>query len=260
MKHFKRYVPWREKYQEFLQFDDSSVMPTMSRIQHFRDLTRGFAVAALSLLWRPNSAVRWLSRRHSDVIYFGPSSKDKIAMTIDDAPSSETPGILRALRENHSRATFFVIASQVAGNEGILEEIVAQGHELGNHLYCDRASILLDAAEFESELTRTGEILNNYAAITWFRPGSGWFTKGMLRTAAKLGYTCVLGSVYPLDAQLPTTAFAENLIVRDAKPGSIVIMHDRGKRGQRTATILRKVLPALRSKGYTVGTVSDLFG
>ena len=46
-------------------------------------------------------------------------------------------------------------------------------------------------------------------------------------------------------------------VLGQATPGSIVIFHANG-RGHGTAEALRVIVPALRDKGYTFATVSDL--
>jgi peptidoglycan/xylan/chitin deacetylase (PgdA/CDA1 family) len=42
------------------------------------------------------------------------------------------------------------------------------------------------------------------------------------------------------------------------RPGSIVVLHDRGARGWRTAEALGHLLPVLAARGYRVVTLSAL--
>ena len=42
------------------------------------------------------------------------------------------------------------------------------------------------------------------------------------------------------------------------RPGAIIILHDRGVRGERTATVLSRVLPVLQARGYAVVTLSEV--
>jgi peptidoglycan/xylan/chitin deacetylase (PgdA/CDA1 family) len=64
--------------------------------------------------------------------------------------------------------------------------------------------------------------------------------------------------VYPLDPHVPSSAFASAYVLSNVHPGAVVVLHDRGARGRRTAETLRRVLPALRHRGYRVTTLSEL--
>jgi peptidoglycan/xylan/chitin deacetylase (PgdA/CDA1 family) len=80
----------------------------------------------------------------------------------------------------------------------------------------------------------------------------------MLEAAERLGYRCALGTVYPLDAHVASPAFATGVIRAAVRPGAVIVLHDGGGRGRRTARTLQRVLPALRARGYRIVTLSDL--
>jgi len=182
-----------------------------------------------------------------------------VALTIDDGPDPVTTAkILDVLRQHDARATFFLIGERVPGNEEIVARIVEEGHELGNHLMRDEPSFLLGPAEFERQLTATHAMLSTYGEVRWFRPGSGSYDRAMLSTLERHGYTCVLGSVYPFDAHVGSVGFAARHIPLNAGPGSIVLLHDRGPRGERTAEVLARVLPELNRRGLRVVGLSEL--
>ena len=42
------------------------------------------------------------------------------------------------------------------------------------------------------------------------------------------------------------------------KPGSVIILHDSGNRGERTLATLQTILPKLAKQGYKVVTLSEL--
>jgi peptidoglycan/xylan/chitin deacetylase (PgdA/CDA1 family) len=200
-----------------------------------------------------------LGGRDPRVFYSAEVSERAVALTIDDAPDrSATPGILAVLAEHGARATFFVIADQIPGNEQLLERIVAEGHELGNHMTRDETSVELAPDQFERELLRAEAMLAPFGASRWFRPGSGFYNDRMLTILDRHGYRCALGLVYPMDAQLPWSGIAASWVRWRTKPGAVIILHDRGERGRRTAETLSEVLPALRDKGYRVVTLSEL--
>jgi peptidoglycan/xylan/chitin deacetylase (PgdA/CDA1 family) len=191
-----------------------------------------------------------------------PTSEKIIALTIDDAPSEFTKGILEVLNENEAKATFFVIGGQATGREGVLEEMVKSGMELGNHAMHDEPSRSLSPSQLESEMKEVESSINGtYAAVgqerppNYFRPGSGFFSTRMRAQVKELGYQMVLGSIYPHDPQIPYPTVNARHILSMARPGGIIICHDR--RGW-TKPMLRKVLPELRRRGYKITTVTGL--
>jgi peptidoglycan/xylan/chitin deacetylase (PgdA/CDA1 family) len=129
---------------------------------------------------------------------------------------------------------------------------------LGNHFTQDRPSIGLEPHAFEADLLQAHRDLSTWGRLIWARPGSGWYSQAMIEAMQRHGYRCALGSVYPFDATIPSVAWAARYILRNAKPGAIVVLHDGGSRGQRTVRILAKVLPELRRRGYRVVSLSEL--
>lgn len=64
---------------------------------------------------------------------FGLADRE-IVLTFDDGPNpASTPAILKTLRENCVKATFFPIGSAAAGNPALLREVIAAGHSMGGH-------------------------------------------------------------------------------------------------------------------------------
>lgn len=197
--------------------------------------------------------------RDPRVLYSIDTDAKVVALTIDDAPDPETTHeILQVLGENSARATFFVITGRMGGQEELLREIVDAGHELGNHLTHDAPSIELAPDDFEQHLRSSKAALAPFGGARFFRPGSGYYDDAMLDIVEAEGLRCALGWVYPFDAQIPFSWTSKLWIRWGTRPGSIIILHDGGKRGRRTAQTLRAVLPVLRERGFSVVTLSEL--
>jgi peptidoglycan/xylan/chitin deacetylase (PgdA/CDA1 family) len=213
-------------------------------------------------LWMaPRWVVPTLAARSPGVLYFMPTAERVVALTVDDGPdASTTPAILEVLREYGARATFFLISERARAAEAVVAAIVRAGHELGNHLTRDEPSIRLGPRRFEAALTEAHEALSRAAPLCWARPGGGWYDRAMLDVMERHGYRCALGSVYPYDPHLPSARFAAAFILRHVHPGAVIVLHDGGRRGARTARTLRRVLPELARRGYRVTTLSDLVG
>ncbi|KAH3903738.1 hypothetical protein HBI56_170520 [Parastagonospora nodorum] len=211
----------------------------------------------------PNILIRYFQHRWPDVLWHVPLKQKIIALTIDDAPSRFTQELVDVLRDNDAKATFFVIGGQVPGREESLARVVETGNELGNHAMHDEPSRSLLPQQLAEQLIEVeGYINTTYASLgkarppnRFFRPGSGFFSSSMRQQVQAMGYQMVLGSVYPHDPQISYPSINARHILSMVRPGSIVICHDR--RGW-TVPMLRKVLPGLKSRGYTVTTVSGL--
>ena len=231
-------------------------------------------VGAFALFY-PDWIVAALAKRSPEVLYFVRTREPVVALTIDDGPDTiSTPRILDVLRQHGARATFFLLASRIPGNEEVVARIVEENHELANHLTKDEPSIRLSPSEFEQQLLEAHAVLSEFAGIRsfgeadvcrfqeagvqWFRPGSGWYNAAMLSTLCEHGYRCVLGSVYPFDPQIPSLWFSTHYVLWNVRPGSIVVLHDHGARGERTAKALATILPELDRRGFRVVTVSEL--
>ena len=200
-----------------------------------------------------------LAARYPGCLYRVPIQDRLVALTLDDGPDPvATPLILDELRRHGARATFFLISERIEGRENLVRRLVNEGHELGNHLTRDRASIGLSPGEFARDLEQAHLLLSAYGPVRWARPGSGWYSESMIATMQRQGYRCVLGSVYPYDATIPSAGFSRWYVLRNAEPGAILVLHDGGARGRRTALVLRQVLPELRRRGYRVVSLSEL--
>lgn len=220
----------------------------------------GLLVATGAIVWTaPDWLIERLGQRYPGCLYQVHTQQPLVALTIDDGPDpASTPLILAELRRHQATATFFLITNRLRGQEHLVRRLVGEGHELGNHFTQDRPSIRLEPHAFEADLLQAHRDLSTWGRLIWARPGSGWYSHAMIEAMQRHGYRCALGSVYPLDATIPSVAWAARYILRNAKPGAIVVLHDGGNRGQRTVRILAKVLPELRRRGYRVVSLSEL--
>jgi peptidoglycan/xylan/chitin deacetylase (PgdA/CDA1 family) len=225
-------------------------------------LTGALLVVTGAVLWTaPEWLITRLARWYPGCLYRVPTEQSIVALTIDDGPDPvSTPSILVELRRHEARATFFVITDRLRGQEPLVSRIVAEGHELGNHFTQDRPGIRLGSRAFEADLLRADSAIAPWGRPVWARPGSGWYSRAMIRVMERHDYRCALGSVYPFDATIPSVDWASRYILRNVRPGAIVILHDGGSRGRRTARVLAEVLPELRRRGYRVVSLRELAG
>lgn len=220
----------------------------------------GATLAAAAALW---TAPRWLvprlAARSPRCLYAVPTDARVVALTLDDGPDpAHGPELLHLLAAHDAHATFFLISGRVAGREALVADVVARGHELGHHMTRDEPSIRLSRAAFAAALREAHAVLARFVPVRWFRPGGGWYDGAMLDAVERAGLRCALGSVYPYDAHLPSVRVAAAYVLANVRPGAVIVLHEGGGRGRRTVDVLRRVLPALRARGYAVVTLSEL--
>ncbi|KAI7086325.1 hypothetical protein KC356_g5124 [Hortaea werneckii] len=210
----------------------------------------------------PRFLISYFQGRFPEVLFHINTSRKVVALTIDDAPSPFTGQLLEVLKANNAHATFFVIGGQVAGRENVMDDIVRQGSELGNHAMHDEPSLSLSSDDLSDQIQDVdGMIKTAYATAgvarqgRFFRPGSGIFSQRIPDVAGKLGYKTILGSIYPHDPFISSWRLNAWHVLSMLRPGAVIICHDRRSW---TVPMLQKVLPEMKRRGYEVVTVSQL--
>ena len=189
------------------------------------------------------------------------SDEDKvIALTFDDGPwSGTTTQILDILRQNNILATFFWIGQNLQAHPQIAQQVVADGHAIGNHTWhhwyqsMNRHTVI-------NEIDKTTKLIYETTGIqtSLFRPPGGVLDNGLVKYAQEKKYTIIMWSDDPMDYRpLPAKQLVKNLIHK-AKPGCIVLLHDGG--GNRTETVkaLPEMIKELQQLGYRFVTVPEL--
>jgi peptidoglycan-N-acetylglucosamine deacetylase len=182
-----------------------------------------------------------------------------IAMTFDDGPKATlTPKLLDLLAAHHIKATFFVIGQNVAEYPQIVQRAAREGHEIGNHSWSHPYLAKMSDDAVRRELRRTEDAIENAtgAKPTLMRPPYGSITARQKRWINdEFGYQIILWDVDPLDWKRPGPTTVCNRIVKETRPGSIVLSHDIHPG---TIDAMPATLNQLETKGFKFVTVSEL--
>ncbi len=195
------------------------------------------------------------------VFTMGNTEEHKIALTFDDGPHSEkTRDILDVLKENNVKATFFIVGENVKGNEDIIERIIADGHEIGNHTFDHKYLFKVDRGIMEREIDLCDDEIFNYSEYnaTLFRPPGGIYNDELMAVCSERGYDMVLWSVDTRDWAGTGSREIESEIMTNIDDGAIILMHDYVCGESYTAEALKSVIPKLKELGYSFVTVSEL--
>ena len=227
----------------------------------------GAGVAAAVLLHVLPGVVAWRSARCRLLPRLsGVGRPDHVALTFDDGPDPlSTPAILDALDVLGWRATFFCLGSQVRRSPGLVQELVARGHEIGVHGDRHVSHLRRPATWTVPDVRRARDLIEDSAGVPvrWFRPPYGALASSSLVAARQADLQLVLWTTWGLDWQPTATGTSvAGHIDRTWHPGATVLLHDSdvtSSPGSWRATL--DALPLLASRwagaGLTVGPLGE---
>lgn len=211
------------------------------------------------------------------------NDKPYIALTFDLCErSNEIAGydaeIVDYLRANKIRATFFAGGKWMATHRERAMQLMADPlFEVGNHSWSHANLRVMDHHGMENQILWTqaqyeslwrelsgrsradpGEMMKIPAAPMVFRFPFGTCNAESLRLLAKYGITAIQWSIVTGDpAKGQTAEGISQTVLKQARPGSIIICHANG-RGHGTAAALPVIVRELKKRGFTFVTVSEL--
>lgn len=211
---------------------------------------------------------------HPAAQLFGPTLRhtpraDAVALTFDDGPNpAVTPRLLDLLTRYNVRATFFLIGRFARECPDLVREIVARGHQLGNHTNTHPNLIWLSRAKIREELARCQEAVVSAAGVAprWMRPPYGFRSPLLNEEVKRQGLTgVVMWTVIALDWKpQPASRLIQRLrkVARNSRAsrGDILVLHDGDHRalgGDRHHVVvaLEHWLPRWRDAGLKFVTI-----
>jgi peptidoglycan/xylan/chitin deacetylase (PgdA/CDA1 family) len=193
-----------------------------------------------------------------------------VALTYDDGPTrGVTDRVLDVLERERVPATFFVVGRAARREPALLRRMRADGDEIENHSDSHaHLNAIVSARALDAELDDADAaiVAATGTHARWLRPPFGARDAAVLDAARRHGLRIVLWSAM-LDETSPDVApeaLADKLL-RQVGDGAIVVLHDgdrgRGDAGARAyeAALTRRVIGALRARGYRFVTLDQLF-
>jgi len=194
------------------------------------------------------------------IVSHGSRTEKLVALTFDDGPTPEGVALTTAaLRQTGAHATFFLIGGAIQGNEPLVRQLLAEGHEVGNHSYSHERMIFHSRGWYEDEVMRTDGLLRaaGVPAPTLFRPPYGKKLIGLPDALARHNYRMIMWDVEDPPGATTARAYAD-AVLRQARPGSIILMHVMYRTNRIAREALPLVLRGLRERGLRVVTVGEL--
>lgn len=184
-------------------------------------------------------------------------SRPMVALTFDDGPSKRyTASILDALKEHNASATFFVLGSNAENAPELLQRMVLEGNEIGNHTYSHKQLTTLSKEGIEEEIREAQEciyqITHTYPQV--LRPPYG--SKNDMVVSCANEARIVTWSLDTKDWKDRDAKVIVERIMNQVKDGDIILMHDLYASSAQAAAI---AIERLQEAGYQLVTVSQLY-
>jgi len=199
----------------------------------------------------------WLKWYYKSCIWHIDTSEKILYLTFDDGPHpSATPFVLEQLNQYKAKATFFCIGKNVEMHTGIYDQIIAEGHTVGNHTHNHLNGWKVKDQQYLSNIREAGGWIDSKL----FRPPYGRITKFQLQQLAAEPYQMdtIMWSV--LSADFDTSVTPKKClsnVTLNAKPGSIIVFHDSEKAFDRMSYALPKVLDFFSQRGYRFDGIDE---
>jgi peptidoglycan/xylan/chitin deacetylase (PgdA/CDA1 family) len=183
-----------------------------------------------------------------------------VALTFDDGPwPGSTQRILRILTRFEVKATFFMIGNLVERYPEIVRDVADAGMAIANHTQnhpYDRPFADLPRRQMTAQVVNGHRTLENAGVHSvGFRPPGGSWDQDVVDAAQSVGERTVLWSLDTHDYRGLRAEQIVHVVVREAEPGSIILLHDGGGDRSATARALPKIIKRLRRRGLDFETL-----
>lgn len=183
--------------------------------------------------------------------------KNKVLfLTFDDGPTPEiTNWTLDLLKKHKAKATFFCIGKNVIQEPEIYHRIINEGHRVGNHTHNHKNGAKTTIKNYISNFLEAEKNLHNTSKL--FRPPYGKIKKKQALKILNLGYKIIMWDVLSadFDQSISKEKCLKN-VLKNTKPGSIIVFHDSIKASEKLKYVLPKVLEYYTEKRYKFSTIT----
>ena len=203
------------------------------------------------------------------VFHEGAGDEHAVTLTFDDGPDPKwTPKILDILKEHHLKATFFILGIQAENNPELVQRIIHEGHEIGNHTYTHPNISEVSPQQIRLELNATQfllESITGHSTILCRPPYNADSNPARLKEILplkqvpdELDYLIVMENIDPEDWARPGADAIVDRIKEQRDMGNIILLHDAGGNRAQTVEALPKIIDYLETRGDHIVPLSDL--
>ncbi len=219
------------------------------------------ALAGVSVLYAgglKDESITVVSHKRQLPVYSVARDDKVVSISFDAAwGGDQTKPLLDILDKYDVKTTFFLVGFWVEKYPELVKEIVARGHEIGNHSQNHMHMSQLNEAKIEEELRIMSDKVETITGVrpTLFRPPYGEYNDRVVLTSRAEGYEVVQWSIDSLDWKNRGTADIIKQCTTKVQSGDIVLFHNDA---QYVLQALPTVIEHYQSLGYKIIPISQI--
>ena len=178
-----------------------------------------------------------------------------IYLTFDDGPIPDvTEFVLKTLRDQQVKATFFCIGDNIRKHPQLFQQLLNEGHKVGNHTFNHLKGWKTDDATYLNNFEQCQRLTGSKL----FRPPYGRIKKSQVRQIRERypDMNIIMWDVLSGDFDLKLTPEScYHNVDKYVENGSIIVFHDSLKAFERLQYALPRSIADLKAKGYQFRTL-----
>lgn len=185
------------------------------------------------------------------------TEQNELFLTFDDGPHPTiTPAVLSMLKKYDAKATFFCIGDRVKRYPEVYNQILAEGHAVGNHTQHHLNGWKVSNETYMTDIKEADEFIKS----SLFRPPYGRIKKGQSKKVLEQGKKIVMWTVLSGDysKKLSPQEVAKRVSIPFEK-GAIYLFHDLEKAEKNMFFALGKLLEEALHQGFSMKKIENFW-
>ena len=212
---------------------------------------------------RPGGADTSKNLKKYNAYYCDSKEKNKVMYLAFDCgyEAGYTKKILKILKKNNVKATFFVTKAYVEENPDICRRMKKDGHLVGNHTMNHPSLPSRSVSQIKQEVKGLEKLFKKktgYKLDKFIRPPMGEYSNRVLKVLKDMGYTTIFWSMayYDYDpANQPGKQFVIDYFKKYYHKGAITLTHNVSKS---ITGALNSILKFMKKKNYRMALLTEL--
>jgi peptidoglycan/xylan/chitin deacetylase (PgdA/CDA1 family) len=180
-----------------------------------------------------------------------PNTNNEVYLTFDDGPHPEiTPWVLEQLQKYNAKATFFCIGKNVEKYPQTYQQLLDEGHQVGNHTHNHLNGWKTPTPDYISNVRQAAQHIHS----NLFRPPYGRIkAKQATRVEEVMPSNTSIIMWDVLSADFDTSITKEQCaanVINNIEVGSIIVFHDSEKAFNHLQYTLPRVLQVIQEKNW----------
>jgi peptidoglycan-N-acetylglucosamine deacetylase len=190
----------------------------------------------------------WFKGFYPGAIWRIPNGEKEVYLTFDDGPvPGVTIDVLKILKHYGIKGTFFCVGENVCNYPEIFQQMMEEGHSVGNHTYNHIHGLKNTNPTYLENVEKADKLI----CSDLFRPPYG-LIKSSLYFMLKANYNIIMWDVISCDYDpnlKPDECFRN--VMNYVRDGSIITFHDSYKAEKNVLRALPLVIEELLKEGYS---------